>query len=211
MPNQYTNDLQYSYYGLTWEEFHKTHKPGKGLFSKHRNLCLGKDQFGNPLYYTECLICAKDLSSNTIKAVYTYHRTYGQDLTRTYTIHDIHREFCTHNYPDLDMNQDYGLLFTRQNVVDHNVDERIAGYWQNFIKVPATIYHDVRDIRDYYPEAFSNFFGVDVISLHGHVSDVANPFLLTSLILHLSVENMRGSTENKNSQDVTKNLFCPEM
>lgn len=51
--------------------------------------------------------------------------------------------------------------------------------------IPAMIYHEARDIRDHYRKAFFEFFDVDPISLHGHVSDAASPFVIASLLMHL--------------------------
>ena len=134
----------------------------------------------------------------SVDAVYKhYNIKHGQRLSGSNTIHDIHREFCPHDYPDLDMNQQFGLLFTRQNVVTKDVDKRIASYSRNLSKVPATIYHDVRDICDDYRDAFFNFFGADVISLHGHVSDASSPHTLTSLILHLRANASQGASKKK--------------
>lgn len=36
-----------------------------------------------------------------------------------------------------------------------------------FVETPGLIYNELRDVRDHYGEAFSNFFGADPITLHG--------------------------------------------
>jgi len=56
---------------------------------------------------------------------------------------------------------------------------------ERYQQTPTFIYHDVRDFRDGYSQEFRNFSDADLISLHGHVSDAANPFLTGSLIRHL--------------------------
>ena len=53
-------------------------------------------------------------------------------------------------------------------------------------QTPSLIQYLTFDIRESYQEAFHNYFKADVISLHGHVSDAANPSLLMSLLLHLT-------------------------
>lgn len=112
-----------------------------------------------------------------------YKDCHNQILSEKNTIHQIHREFCPEDYPDLDFNNGYGLNFTRQTVT--RASERLSGYWQTYIKTPALIYHDSRNIIDHHREAFFDFFGLDPISLHSHVSDTHVPHLLTSLICHL--------------------------
>ena len=47
------------------------------------------------------------------------------------------------------------------------------------------INYSVRDIHDGYYVAFFAFFNVDPISLHGHISDAAGPYNITSLIMYI--------------------------
>ncbi len=47
------------------------------------------------------------------------------------------------------------------------------------------IQYHIFDIRESYQEAFQGYFTADALSVHGHVSDAANPGLLMSLLLHL--------------------------
>lgn len=172
--------------GLTRDEFSHLHKSiyWPGVFAKHRHLCLGTDDSGRQLH-DHCLICGKKNSSMTTDAMYKHYTAkHGQSLNEAHTILDIHREHRPHEYPDLDLNQHYGLLITHQNAVQAN--KKIAGYWTIFLTAPATIHYEMRDIRDHYREAFFDFFDVDPISLHGHVSDAANPFVLESLLMHMS-------------------------
>lgn len=167
--------------GLSRKEFHEEFGQSQP-FAKHRHLCLGRDDSGMWLH-GRCLICAKNLFSLSIEAVYKHYARHSHNLNEDHTVRDIHRDFHPEDYPDLDLNHHYGQLLTRQNVTQAN--KIISGYWKTFIETPAMIYHEVRDIRDYYREAFFDFFDVDPISLHGHVSDAANPFVLGSLLRHL--------------------------
>ena len=55
-------------------------------------------------------------------------------------------------------------------------------------KTPALLQHYISDISEHYRIAFKQFFKVDSISVHGHVSDAANPYVLISLLKHLAKE-----------------------
>lgn len=136
-------------------------------FSKHLNLCLGINDEGKALH-NHCLICGQDFSQKSEQALFSHYRRHNQDINRDHTIRDIHREFCPQDYPDFNFNNNYGLSFTRQNVVGPDTNEKITHYWKIFSQNPSMISYSVRDIRDDYREAFFDFFNVDPISLHGH-------------------------------------------
>ena len=89
------------------------------------------------------------------------------------------------DFPDLDFHQSFGSFLTRKNPIDKTVDREIAGYWRLLTQTPSLIQYLIFDIRESYQEAFQRYFTADVISVHGHVSDAANPSLLMSLLLHL--------------------------
>ena len=89
------------------------------------------------------------------------------------------------DFPDLDFHQSFGSFLTRKNPIDKTVDRKIARYWRMLNKTPSLIQYQTFDIRQNYQKAFRRYFKVEVISLHGHVSDAANPSLLMSLLLHL--------------------------
>ena len=89
------------------------------------------------------------------------------------------------DFPDLDFHQSFGSFLTRKNPIDKTVDREIAGYWRLLTQTPSLIQYLIFDIRESYQEAFQRYFTADVISVHGHVSDAANPNLLMSLLLHL--------------------------
>ena len=90
------------------------------------------------------------------------------------------------DFPDLDFHQSFGSFLTRKNPIDKTVDRDIAGYWRMLNKTPSLVQYHTFDIREYYQEAFQQYFTADIISVHGHVSDAANPSLLMSLLLHLT-------------------------
>ena len=176
---------------ITREQFHQKHKANTGKYAKHCNLCLGQG-LNSRHVQNKCLLCEEILPSDD--ALYKhYSRRHEQLVTRDNTVRDIHRAFCPEDYPDLDLNQHYGALMTRQNVLRSEVDIRLATYAKLYKETPALIYHEVRDIKEAFREAFSAFFKVDPISLHGHVSDAANPDLLGGLISHV----MDSSTETE--------------
>ncbi|KAF6230752.1 hypothetical protein HO133_000011 [Letharia lupina] len=202
--NQHTATSHCPQCGVGRNEFHKFHRPGQGLFSKHCSLCLGNDLTGKPRHFGECLICHKDVSQSSSEAVYKhYQEKHNQLLTQDRTIHHLHREVCPEDYPDLDFNQHYGLLLTRQNCFRDKINKPLTEYWRTFVGTPTLIYNELRDIRDHYREAFSNFFGADPITLHGHVSDAANPLLITSLIQHLN-NNISPEDSEKSAYDAFK-------
>lgn len=97
-----------------------------------------------------------------------------------------HRECCPEDFPDLDLHQSYGSFLTRKNPISQNVDPDVASDWAMLSTNPAMLQHRVPDITDRYRTAFKRFFNIDPISIHGHVSDAANPFVLTSLLMHLT-------------------------
>lgn len=88
-------------------------------------------------------------------------------------------------FPDLDFHQTFGSFLTRKNPVDKTVDRQIAGYWRLLSQTPSAIQYHFFDIRESYQKKFRQYFKAQVISLHGHISDAANPNLLMSLLLHL--------------------------
>lgn len=90
------------------------------------------------------------------------------------------------DFPDLDFHQSFGSFLSRKNPIDKTVDREIAGYWRMLNRTPSLIQYLTFDIRESYQEAFQRYFTADVISVHGHVSDAANPSLLMSLLLHLT-------------------------
>ena len=90
-----------------------------------------------------------------------------------------------HEFPDLDFHQSFGSYLTRKNPVDKTVDRKVAGYWRTLNQTPSAIQYHYFDIRELYQRKFRQYFKAQVISLHGHVSDAANPNLLMSLLLHL--------------------------
>ena len=98
------------------------------------------------------------------------------------------------DFPDLDFHQSFGSFLTRKNPVDRTVDKKIAGYWRILNKTPSLIQYQTFDIRQSHQKAFRRYFKAEVISLHGHVSDAANPSLLMSLLLHLM--DVANVTEN---------------
>ena len=89
------------------------------------------------------------------------------------------------DFPDLDFHQSFGSFLTRKNPVDKSVDREVAGYWRMLTQRPSELQYHVFDIRERYRKTFRRYFKAQVVSLHGHVSDGANPNLLTSLLLHL--------------------------
>ena len=98
------------------------------------------------------------------------------------------------DFPDLDFHQSFGSFLTRKNPIDKTVNREIAGYWRMLTKTPSLIQYLIFDIRERYQQAFRRYFTASVISVHGHVSDAANPSLLMSLLLHLmDVANDSGS------------------
>ena len=113
-------------------------------------------------------------------------------LARDQQRHD--RTSHPEDFPDLDFHQSFGSFLTRKNPVAKTVDRNIAGYWRMLNQTPSLIQYLTFDIRESYQEAFHKYFKADVISVHGHVSDAANPSLLMSLLLHLTdVANGSGS------------------
>ncbi len=104
------------------------------------------------------------------------------------------------DFPDLDFHQSFGSFLTRKNPVDKTVDREIAGYWRSLTKTPSMMQYHIFDIREYYQAAFQRYFTAEVMSVHGHVSDAANPNLLMSLLLHLmDVANGMGSDSASSS------------
>ena len=89
-------------------------------------------------------------------------------------------------YPDLDFYQSYGSFLTRKNPISAVVDAEIAEYWALLSTTPTLLQQYIPTLSDSYRSAFRKFFNTDPISLHGHISDAANPFLLTSLLMHLT-------------------------
>ena len=89
------------------------------------------------------------------------------------------------DFPDLDFHQSFGSFLTRKNPINKTVDRKIAGYWRMLNQTPSLIQYLTFDIRESYQKAFRRYFKAEVISVHGHVSDAANPSLLMSLLLHL--------------------------
>lgn len=100
-------------------------------------------------------------------------------------------------FPDLDFHQSFGSFLTRKNPVDKTVDREIAGYWRMLTERPSELQYHVFDIRERYEKTFRRYFKAQVISVHGHVSDGANPNLLMSLLLHL----MKGPEEIESSPE----------
>lgn len=96
------------------------------------------------------------------------------------------RQWSPEDFPDLDFHQSFGLYLTRKNPISKTVNKDIANYWQILSNTPALLQHYIPDIEEKYRNAFRAFFTVDPISLHGHVSDASSPYLLTSLLLHLT-------------------------
>ena len=88
-------------------------------------------------------------------------------------------------FPDLDFHQSFGSFLTRKNPVNKTVDREIAGYWRMLTQTPSELQYHIFDIREKYRKTFRRYFKAHVISVHGHVSDGANPNLLMSLLLHL--------------------------
>lgn len=107
MPNQHVNTPQCSRCGLKREQFHQVYQSSTGRFAKHCNLCLDNDASGNAISHAKCFICEEDLSLRSDDAIYGHYKKNGQNINQTQIIHDVHREFCPHEYPDLDFNQDY--------------------------------------------------------------------------------------------------------
>jgi len=97
-----------------------------------------------------------------------------------------HGESCPMDFPAMDFHQTYGSFLTRKNPISQAVDPDVAKYWNMLSIDPAMLQHYANDIGKRYRSAFKRFFNLDPISVHGHVSDAANPFVLTSLLLHLT-------------------------
>lgn len=108
---------------------------------------------------------------------------------------DEQRRQHPEDYPDLDFHQTWGSNLTRKNPISEDVDADVAAYWEMLSKTPALLQHQIAPINNLYSEQFARFFGVDPISLHGHVSDVADPYLLTSLLTHLEKHSGDGGDE----------------
>lgn len=96
------------------------------------------------------------------------------------------REWTPEAFPDLDFHQSYGSYLTHKNPISTAISKDIARYWRVLSTTPALLQHYVHDIEDKYREAFREFFAVDPISLHGHVSDASNVYILTSLLMHIT-------------------------
>ena len=118
-------------------------------------------------------------------------------------------------FPDLDFHQSFGSFLTRKNPVDKTIDREIAGYWRMLTERPSELQYQVFDIRERYRKTFRRYFKAQVISLHGHVSDGANPNLLMSLLLHLmekagGLESDFESDSASNSRNDAANIPASE-
>ncbi len=113
-------------------------------------------------------------------------RTYSSELLSPCSQLPSCRQWVPEEFPDLDFHQSFGLFLTRKNPISRAVDEDIARYWHILTTTPALLQYHIPDIGEGYRNAFRQFFGTEPISLHGHVSDAANPFVLTSLLMHLT-------------------------
>jgi hypothetical protein len=103
------------------------------------------------------------------------------------------QEACPNDFSVIDFHQTYGSFLTRRNPISQDVDPDIAKYWNMLSTTPAMLQLRAQDVGDHYRAAFKHFFNLDPISLHGHVSDAANPFLLTSLLMHLTAHSAEDS------------------
>lgn len=103
------------------------------------------------------------------------------------------QESCPNDFPAIDFHQTFGSFLTRKNPISQAVDPDVAKYWDILSTTPAMLQHQVNDIGDCYRAAFKQFFKLDPISFHGHVSDAANPFVLTSLLMHLTANSAEDS------------------
>ena len=75
-------------------------------------------------------------------------------------------------------------------------------------KTPSFIQYLTFDIRESYQKAFRRYFTAEVISVHGHVSDAANPSLLMSLLLHL-MDVANGPEDDLESSSVSGSASSP--
>lgn len=96
------------------------------------------------------------------------------------------QETCPNDFPVIDFHQSFGSYLTQKNPISQEVDADVAEYWNTLSTNPSMLQHQVNDIVEHYRAAFKRFFNLDPISLHGHVSDAANPFVLTSLLTLLT-------------------------
>ncbi|KAL8758168.1 MAG: hypothetical protein Q9184_004009 [Pyrenodesmia sp. 2 TL-2023] len=165
------------------EDFHRASVKSKGNFAKHCNVCLGTTATGQPVH-DQCLLCGKEINTDAA-AVSHYKSRHDININQACTASDILRRYHPESFPELDLNQGYGLLLTRQDVLRHEIDPTIRELALRYHNTPALIMHDSRNILQGHRNAFFRFFECHPISLHSHVSDATNPQLLGSLIVHL--------------------------
>ncbi|KAL8870651.1 MAG: hypothetical protein Q9174_003354 [Haloplaca sp. 1 TL-2023] len=84
------------------------------------------------------------------------------------------------------------MFLTRQNVLKSH--PRIATFSQSNYENPTLARYELRNILDYYSDAFYDFFRVHPFSICGHASDALNPSLLGSLITFLRAYKTKEST-----------------
>jgi len=113
-------------------------------------------------------------------------RIYSSEAVSPRSQLPAHGEWFPEDFPDLDFHQSFGLYLTRKSPVSAAVDLKITRYWNILSTSPAMLQHYTADIEECYRKAFRRFFGADPISLHAHVSDAADPLVLTSLLMHLT-------------------------
>ena len=130
------------------------------------------------------MICQQNLCTKSDQAKYSHYRTHKVKPSMNHSIRDIHLKFSPQYFPSFDFNNDFGSWFSRQSVVSLSGSEALSEYWRTYFQNPTLHSYPARDIRDHYRDAFYAFLKVHPISLHGHASDAANPFMITSLIKH---------------------------
>ena len=175
---------------LTREAFQATHKTDTGLFAKHCNFCLGLTDSGDPVH-TNRLLCPKILTTDET----TYKHYDG-----------VHKERISQTYHQKPSPQ---ISFPKLSGLQISTSDMAPGWpvemlWETkSIKIspsssrPTLIEYRMRDILEGYQDIFKEFFDVDAISVHGHVSDALNPYILCSLIQHLSLSSSEATNQIK--------------
>lgn len=128
---------------------------------------------------------ARDMRSRTLQPNQNGGHRHGSP--------NEHRDCCPQDFPDIDFHQLFGLSLTRKNPISETVDPDVAKFWNMLSETPALLQHYIPDISERYRIAFKQFFKVDSISVHGHVSDAANPYVLASLLKNLAKESKKVS------------------
>jgi len=170
------------YCGLNQRRFSNS----QGGLARHQQLCLGLDIDGRSLGIPDrCLICGTVFKAATTNAnVSHYRRLHDEHVNVNRTIRHLQRDYQSHLFPDLNLNNDYGSYLTSKNVL---IMEEDLARWGNLWAIqPMNLERESRVILYQYQADFETYFkGVMPLSYHGHVSDVNNPFFIASLIRHI--------------------------